>query len=137
MDFGTYKGTVIAAKGWGEQMQMMYVPHAVDGSWDNLIHRQSNGSNSLLMFRVDNSKTENIERLLNEEMRSKRKSGQRAIGVVYNPAYERYKNYVPTISTKRYDAFLHIDNTSALHPLYMSEIKEDDKDLPETFPTGS
>jgi hypothetical protein len=91
---------------------------------------------AFLCLEVDNSKTENIERLLNEEMRSKRKSGQRAIGVVYNPAYERYKNYVPTIITKRYDAFLHIDNTSALHPLYMPEIKEDDN-LPETFPTGS
>jgi hypothetical protein len=54
---------------------------------------------------------------------------------VYNPAYERYGNYVPTLLTKRYDAFLYIDETHALHPLHMPETKED-KDLPETFPTG-
>jgi len=55
--------------------------------------------------------------------------------VVYNPEYERYGNYVPTNLAKRYDAFLHIDKTCALHPLHMPEIKEDE-DLPETFPTG-
>jgi erythromycin esterase-like protein len=42
------------------------------------------------------------------------RKGQRAIGVVYNPEYERYGNYVPTILTRRYDAFLHIDKTHAL-----------------------
>jgi hypothetical protein len=53
---------------------------------------------------------------------------------VYNPEYERYRNYVPTILTKRYDSFLHIDKTHALHPLHIPEIKE--SELPETFPTG-
>lgn len=62
--------------------------------------------------------------------------GQRAIGVVYNAAYEKYENYVPTILTKRYDAFVYIDETHALHPLYMPEVKEDKEELPETFPTG-
>ncbi|HET7642480.1 MAG TPA: erythromycin esterase family protein, partial [Nitrososphaeraceae archaeon] len=60
--------------------------------------------------------------------------GQRAIGVVYNPQYEKYGNYVPTDITSRYDAFLFIDETHALHPLHMKTIK--DEDLPETFPTG-
>jgi erythromycin esterase len=60
--------------------------------------------------------------------------GQRAIGVVYNPEYEIYGNYVPTNLTRRYDAFLHIDKTSALHPLHMAERK--DPDLPETYPYG-
>jgi erythromycin esterase len=55
--------------------------------------------------------------------------------VVYNPEYERFWNYVPTILTKRYDASLYIDRTHALHSLYMPEFKEDE-DLPETFPTG-
>ena len=58
-----------------------------------------------------------------------------AIGVVYNPEYERFWNYVPTILTKRYDVFLYIDKTHALHSLHMPEVKEDE-DLPETFPTG-
>jgi erythromycin esterase-like protein len=146
--FGTYKGSVIAAKEWGEKMEKMFIPHAVDGSWDSLIHKQSDGRNSLLIFR-DNAKRrytqqqeeegELQELLYQEETRNKKKTitrrGQRAIGVVYNPQYERYGNYVPTVLTKRYDAFLYIDETHALHPLHMPEVKED-KDLPETFPTG-
>lgn len=60
--------------------------------------------------------------------------GQRTIGVVYNPQYEKYGNYVSTDIYSRYDAFLFIDETHALHPLHMQTIK--DEDLPETFPTG-
>jgi hypothetical protein len=94
----------------------------------------SNGRNTLLVFRDDNQRNIRGD-LLTEETRSKRRRGQRAIGVVYNPEYERYGNYVPTNFAKRYDAFLHIDKTRALHPLHMPEIKEDE-DLPETFPFG-
>ena len=133
--FGTYKGSVIAAREWGEKMERMYVPSAVEGSWDSLLHEQSNGSNSFLVFKEQDSKKYKEQFLSEEEIRTKR--SQRAIGVVYNQAYERYGNYVPTRLTKRYDAFLHIDETHALHPLYMPETKEDDKeDLPETFPSG-
>jgi hypothetical protein len=39
------------------------------------------------------------------------------------------------ILAKRYDAFIYIDETHALHPLHMPEV-EDKKELPETFPTG-
>lgn len=58
----------------------------------------------------------------------------RAIGVVYNPVHERYGNYVPTSLSSRYDVLLFIDNTTALSPLRIEP--SEDKDLPETFPTG-
>src|SRR5207244_3027830 len=77
--FGTYKGSVIAAKGWGEKMERMYVPPAIEGSWDNLLHKQSNGSNSLLIFGDDTK-----DQLLTQDKRTIRRRGQRAIGVVYN-----------------------------------------------------
>ena len=51
--------------------------------------------------------------------------GQRAIGVVYNPKYEKYGNYVPTKLSSRYDAILFIDKTNALSPLHMHPIKND------------
>ena len=38
-----------------------------------------------------------------------------AIGVVYHPQQEA-GNYVPTVLTERYDAFLYLDETRALHP---------------------
>ena len=81
------------------------------------------------VFALDSKK----ERVKDDKV--KRKKGQRAIGVVYNPEYEKYGNYVPTVLTKRYDAFLYIDETHALSPLHMPET-QDEKELPETFPTG-
>ncbi|HET9806995.1 MAG TPA: erythromycin esterase family protein [Nitrososphaeraceae archaeon] len=36
--FGTYKGSVIASKRWGEKMEEMTVPPAINGSWDNILH---------------------------------------------------------------------------------------------------
>ncbi|MFL6413858.1 MAG: erythromycin esterase family protein [Nitrososphaeraceae archaeon] len=140
--FGTYKGTVIAAKEWGENMERVNVPPAIEGSLDNLLHKQNKGRNSLLLFKGDNKQrnktdellapgSENVIRTIDMEG----KKGQRAIGVVYNPEYEKYGNYVPTILTKRYDAFLYIDETHALSPLHMPET-QDEKELPETFPTG-
>jgi erythromycin esterase len=138
--FGTYQGTVIAAKEWGENMERMHVPPAVEGSWDRLIHELSEGRNSLLIFKnypleEYNGKRQLIVEEEKEDLRTTIKSGQRAIGVVYNPKYEKYGNYVPTDLTRRYDSFLYIDNTHALHPLHMPQVKED-VDLPETFPSG-
>jgi len=47
--------------------------------------------------------------------------GHRAIGVVYNPKFEAYGNYVPTQISNRYDAFIFIDQTKALKPLGVEE----------------
>jgi erythromycin esterase len=128
--FGTDSGTVVAARQWGEPMQIMSVPKAIEGSWDNLLHELSNGNDSLLMFKGSNDEEIKKPNLLGD-----RKRGQRAIGVVYQPEYEGYGNYVPTNLAKRYDAFLHVDKTQAVQPLHMGE-SNDDADLPETFPSG-
>jgi hypothetical protein len=53
--------------------------------------------------------------------------------VVYNPDHERYGNYVPSVLPDRYDAFLYLDHTQALHPLPVEAHPE--PDLPETYPT--
>ena len=140
--FGTYSGTVIAAREWGERMERMNVPPAAEGSWDNIIHNLSNGRDTLLIFGKGKSQARAKEEYLIKDVegeieRAEKKRGQRAIGVVYNPEYEKYRNYVPTVLTNRYDAFVYIDKSEAIHPLHIpvepGEIKED---LPETFPTG-
>jgi erythromycin esterase-like protein len=59
--------------------------------------------------------------------------GHRAIGVVYNPDHERHGNYVPSILPLRYDAFIFLEETSALHPLHL---EADESQMPETFPFG-
>ncbi|MDB4917661.1 MAG: Erythromycin esterase [Gemmatimonadetes bacterium] len=122
--FGTHRGTVIAASEWGAPMRTMEVPRARDGSWEDLLHREI-GANALLLF--DGTGDGGI-RDLDQPV------DHRAIGVVYHSHAERWGNYVPTVVPRRYDAFLHIDETRAVDPLHMpvSRINE----LPETYPTG-
>lgn len=43
--------------------------------------------------------------------------GHRTIGMVYRPQFEQLGNYVPALIPERYDAFLFLDRTQALHPL--------------------
>ena len=102
--FGTHRGTVIAADKWDNPFEVMDVPLAKKGSWEDFLHK-AGAFNKLLLFNEENRKdfTQWI--------------GHRAIGVVYNPKYEAQGNYVPTIIGKRYDAFIFIDETKALKPL--------------------
>jgi erythromycin esterase-like protein len=59
--------------------------------------------------------------------------GHRAIGVLYHPDLARHGNDVPTVLTRRYDAFCDIDETRALRPLHL---RPDPEKLPETYPSG-
>lgn len=120
--FGSYKGSVIAARSWGDEMRKIKVPDAVEGSWEHAFHLASNGQNRLLLLNK-----------LKEEKCVSSHIGHRAIGVVYNPEHERFGNYVPTILPKRYDAFIFIDETTALHPIH---IEPDGNQIPETYPFG-
>lgn len=139
--FSTYEGTVIAAEEWGAKMEKINVPAAREGSWDYMLHHEYDDSkknikNRLLVFErndvvntILDSKKDDF--LYDESFENR---GQRAIGVVYNPKYERFGNYVPTVLPLRYDLLLFIDSTNALYPLHIKQVK--DKDLPDTFPRG-
>lgn len=121
--FGTYQGSAIASRQWGEPWEEMRVPPGRPGSWEETLHRAGAGDR-LLIFQPSVS-AGLLER-----------RGHRAIGVVYRPQYEQYGNYVPTILPRRYDAFLYIDRTSAVRPLYPAVADEVEEELPETYPTG-
>jgi erythromycin esterase-like protein len=118
--FGSHHGSVIAGKFWGAPMEWMQVPEARNGSWEDVLHQA--GGNQLVMFDQD---------IISDEITKPR--GHRAIGVVYQAEAESYGNYVPTILTKRYDAFLYIDETEALHPLH---IEPEELKPPDTYPWG-
>jgi erythromycin esterase-like protein len=120
--FGSYRGSVIAGRAWEAPMERMPVPPARPGSWEDVLHRIA-PENRLLIFNRDAP---------SEAMLQPR--GHRAIGVVYRPKYEMLGNYVPTVLPRRYDAFLYLDETSALHPLHLPV--ETGREVPETFPTG-
>ncbi len=119
--FGSFKGTVVAGRSWGAPMQRMNMPQAAKDSWEYLLHKAGAQDKLLLMddFMNDTFMESHI--------------GHRAIGVVYNPAYEQYGNYVPSILPFRYDAFIYIDETNALNPLH---IQPDGHQVPETYPFG-
>ncbi len=120
--FGSYKGTVIAGRNWGAPMQVMHLPEAVKGSWEYLLHTAGAGDNLLLM-----------EDLSGNDLFMENHIGHRAVGVVYHPLNEAYGNYVPSIMPLRYDAFIFLDVTKALHPLH---IRPDGSQIPETYPFG-
>nr|WP_245698305.1 erythromycin esterase family protein [Sporosarcina ureilytica] len=104
--FGTYEGTVIAGKAWGEPFQTMQVPPAKQHSWEHHLH-SAGAYNQLLLFNKNNRQyfSEMID--------------HRAIGVVYQPEYEMYGNYVPSKISERYDGFIYYDKTTALHPIHV------------------
>lgn len=123
--FGSHGGTVIAGDEWGAPMQRMPVPDAREGSFEALMHAARGGEDALLLF--DGSEDGGV-RGLDAPL------AHRAIGVVYDPRFERYGNYVPSRMARRYDAFLHLDRTRALDALHFEERR--DAELPETFPSG-
>jgi erythromycin esterase-like protein len=118
--FGSYRGSVIAGTSWGAPMQVMEVPNGRENSWEYLLHNASNENK--LLFTND----------LPDEIFSHH-IGHRAIGVVYHPQRERYGNYVPSLLLQRYDAFIFLDETTALHPLHIHPHRNE---MPETYPFG-
>lgn len=119
--FASYVGTVIAGAEWGEEMERMRVPEARKNSWEALLHETSARDKLLFMNELDNE----------DALKTR---GHRAIGVVYDPAWERAGNYVPTVLPHRYDAVMYIDESHALQPLHMPA--HVDGEPPETFPSG-
>jgi erythromycin esterase len=120
--FGSYQGSVIAGRAWGAPMEKMPVAPARPESWEGVLH-QTLGEDSLLIF-------SNAQQGSNyfEEVR-----GHRAIGVVYNPEMSTLGNFVPTALGSRYDAFVYLEETQALHPLH---IEPETNQPPETYPWG-
>ncbi len=120
--FGSHRGSVIAGARWGAPMERMPVPPAREGSWEDVLHRA--GEEDKLLVFSDAGEGGLLE-----------PRGHRAIGVVYDPAHDHYGNYVPTVLPRRYDAFVYVDETRALHPLRL-RLREDGEP-PETYPSGA
>lgn len=115
--FGSFEGTVLAAHQWGGEMKKMTLPKAQTKSWEQLLN-ETGAFNKLLL-------TKNVEAL-------KLIINHRAVGVVYDPDFE-YGNYVPSNISSRYEAFVFLNKTKALHALH---IEPDGLQIPETYPWG-
>ncbi|MCF8345258.1 MAG: erythromycin esterase family protein [Bacteroidales bacterium] len=119
--FGSHRGTVIAARAWDDKMKEMVVPPARENSWEDLLNRSEPTDKIVINQDIKDSP------LLNNPV------NHRAIGVVYDPDREYYGNYVPSIIPDRYDAFVFIDDSQALHPI---KTATKSNMTPETYPWG-
>ena len=103
--FTTYTGKVMAGQEWGSRQVIMDIPPGISGSVENIF----NGLNHKAFYIIFNENDRLQPRLTSP-------LPHRAIGVVYNPRNER-GNYVPTILTERYDAFIFFRETKAVTPV--------------------
>ena len=122
--FGTHRGTVIAGDEWGAPMRRMRVPPARDDSFEHAMHESYSGDALLLFNGSDDGGVDGLDEPI----------AHRAIGVVYEPHNERWGNYVPTIVPRRYDVFLHVEQSSGVDALHMPVLV--DGEPPETYPSG-
>ncbi len=86
----------------GEPMRIMDVPKAMHGSLEDALSKFE-APDFMLVF----DQNDREESFLQHQI------GHRATGVIYNPRNEA-GNYVPSLFTKRYDAFIFIRETTAL-----------------------
>ena len=99
--FGTYKGEVMAGYTWGGHIQKQLVLPAKGGSWEYLLHEIN--SQDKIIFSKDLQNNGALNRWI--EFRS--------IGAAYEGAAIYSRSVIP----KRFDAFVFIDSTTALHPI--------------------
>lgn len=125
--FGTYQGSVMASPSWEGPETVTELPPAKDSSFEHYCHKVALEMPEK-QFYLD------FDSSLRNGVLGLRQYPHRAVGVVYRPQYEqRGQNYVPTIPAKRYDAFIFIDQTSALKSIPATSNK---RDFPETWPGG-
>lgn len=102
--FGTYNGTVIAAEKWGAAYKITQLANADDSSWEQKMH-QLNGDNKIILSK-DIRNYPNMLRWIS----------QVAVGVLYHP-FQKSGTYSLSVVPNRYDAYIFIDHTNALHPI--------------------
>ena len=118
--FGSYEGSVNAGRAWGAKVQEMELPKARKDSWEAICNE---GGEQFFVFSDD----------LKSEQALRKSVPHRAVGVVYHPDREQFGNYVPTVITKRYDAFVFINQTVGLHEM---DVKAELEEMPATYPFG-
>jgi erythromycin esterase-like protein len=119
--FTTYDGTVTAADDWGDPPRRMVLRPALAGSVEELFHEVA-----LPRFVVPLRGAGEALGELREAML------ERAVGVVYRPATERYSHWFEARLAAQFDAVVHVDRTRAVEPLERTQLWT--AEPPETYP---
>ncbi|MGW0179132.1 erythromycin esterase family protein [Nocardia sp. NPDC003345] len=122
--FDTGSGTVTAAQRWGGAALRETVRDPLPSSLERLL--RDTGKPEFLL-RLDTPGA--VGELLDTPRI------QRAIGVVYSPGTERQSHYFHARTARQFDALIHIDRTTALHPLE-PDSRRGVGTVPESYPTG-
>ncbi len=122
--FSTYRGTVTAARDWGDPAERRNVRPGLAGSYEELFHETGVPRFWLDLREVDSGAIE----VLSEPR------VERAIGVIYRPETERWSHYFESRLPEQFDVMIHLDETRALEPLERTGEWERGE-LPETFPS--
>jgi erythromycin esterase-like protein len=126
LGFTTYAGTVVAARSWDAPGLVRNVRPALPDSYESLFH-QVDVPHFLLRMQDLGEATAGA-------LRERRL--ERAIGVVYAPATERWSHYFLAELPAQFDAVLHFDESHALQPLDADAGSTLEEEVPETFPSG-
>jgi protein-L-isoaspartate(D-aspartate) O-methyltransferase len=121
--FGTNSGTVAAAPGWDEPMQVMTVQPALPESYESLFHL-SEVPACLMQLRHPRRDA------IREELSWPRL--ERAIGVVYRADTELESHYFQAILPSQFDEYIWFDRSSAVTALS----NEVPAGIPDTYPFG-
>ncbi len=103
--FGSYSGTVLASDIWAGPILKIPMYPADDGSWEQILHQQS-AIDKFILF----------DETRNDTAFQHKWIYQRAVGVVYH-SRERSGTYSLSLMSRRYDAYIFIDHSTALHPI--------------------
>lgn len=99
----SYQGTVSASRQWRGPVELLPLPPAVQGSFDELLYRTGREVAYWLFDPADRSSGPLAQ-----------PRGQRAVGVVYEPEFDARDNYLTTLLPARYDALIFVSDSTAL-----------------------
>lgn len=105
----THSGEVSAASDWGADVERKSVRPSLPGSYERLLHSTGRGR-----FWLDLHDPDVAEALAEPRL-------ERAIGVIYRPESERVSHYFGASIAEQFDVLVHIDDTTALEPLEISQ----------------
>lgn len=120
--FTTHHGRVSAASDWGGPVERKHVRRALPGSYEDTLHE---------------AETDNFVVRLGGHAPGPLRTPklERAIGVIYRPETERASHWFHAYLPTQFDAVIHIDRTSAVHPLDRTPLW-DEGETAETYPSG-
>jgi protein-L-isoaspartate(D-aspartate) O-methyltransferase len=123
LGFGTHSGTVAAASGWDEPMEVKSILPSLPRSYERLCH--DSGRPQFMLPLRGRAAEPLYDKLAKPRL-------ERAIGVIYRPETERASHYFQASLPAQFDEYIWFDDTRAVTPFGTRELAG----LPDTYPFG-